>query len=171
MASKQQVAIIGGVAATIGSGFILVQLFKHLFKKNDGNVYETQKLLNEYLMMHFGDPKELVKIASGRPSDESLSFPLQCALKCIQVAKGAAGIPSRALDVGCAVGRSTFELAHFFDEVIGIDFSHSFINAANHLKEHVKLDYTIFEEGVITSKHTASIDISIVSMCCCLFFG
>ena len=26
------------------------------------------------------------------------------------------------LDVGCAVGRACFELAHDFDEVVGIDF-------------------------------------------------
>ena len=37
----------------------------------------------------------------------------------------------RALDIGCAVGRTTIELATLFDEVIGIDLSNAFIAAAN----------------------------------------
>jgi len=32
----------------------------------------------------------------------------------------------RALDVGCAVGRATFELARSFDETVGIDLSARF---------------------------------------------
>jgi 2-polyprenyl-3-methyl-5-hydroxy-6-metoxy-1,4-benzoquinol methylase len=35
----------------------------------------------------------------------------------------------RALDIGCAVGRSSFELARNFKEVVGIDFSHRFVLA------------------------------------------
>ena len=33
--------------------------------------------------------------------------------------------------MGCAVGRSCIELSKYFDEVIGIDYSKSFIQAAN----------------------------------------
>lgn len=50
------------------------------------------------------------------------------------VAKGAfGGAKLRALDVGCAVGRSSFEMARTFDEVVGVDFSGKFINAAKAL--------------------------------------
>ena len=35
------------------------------------------------------------------------------------------------MDIGCAVGRTTIELASLFDEVIGIDLSNAFIAAAN----------------------------------------
>jgi len=35
-----------------------------------------------------------------------------------------------ALDVGCAVGGATFELSRAFTDVIGVDFSHGFIEAA-----------------------------------------
>ena len=28
----------------------------------------------------------------------------------------------KAFDIGCAIGRSSFELARGFDEVIGVDF-------------------------------------------------
>lgn len=40
----------------------------------------------------------------------------------------------RALDVGCSVGGASFELARSFDEVVGIDFSHAFVDAANKMK-------------------------------------
>ena len=35
-----------------------------------------------------------------------------------------------ALDVGCAVGGAVFELAQAFDNVLGIDYSHAFVDAA-----------------------------------------
>jgi len=34
----------------------------------------------------------------------------------------------RALDLGCAVGRSSFELAREYQEVVGIDISQTFID-------------------------------------------
>jgi 2-polyprenyl-3-methyl-5-hydroxy-6-metoxy-1,4-benzoquinol methylase len=42
---------------------------------------------------------------------------------------------SRALDVGCAVGASSFVLGKYFGDVLGVDFSQNFIDAANTLKE------------------------------------
>ena len=72
-------------------------------------------------------------------------------------------VPSIALDIGCAVGRSTFELAKKFNQVIGIDFSHGFINAANKLKTYGKLPYTVQTEGSLVSQHVAAVDPDIVS--------
>lgn len=40
-------------------------------------------------------------------------------------------IHGRVLDLGCAVGRTSVELASHFNEIIGLDYSHAFINAAN----------------------------------------
>ena len=40
----------------------------------------------------------------------------------------------RALDIGCAVGASSFGLADRYEEVIGIDFSHAFVNAAKRMQ-------------------------------------
>jgi 2-polyprenyl-3-methyl-5-hydroxy-6-metoxy-1,4-benzoquinol methylase len=39
------------------------------------------------------------------------------------------------LDVGCAVGGASFELARHFREVVGIDFSRAFVQAAKLMKE------------------------------------
>jgi len=44
--------------------------------------------------------------------------------------------PLRALDIGCAVGGSTFELAKYVDFVDGMDISTIFIDAANKMKEY-----------------------------------
>ncbi|XP_062902158.1 uncharacterized protein LOC134345439 isoform X2 [Mobula hypostoma] len=65
------------------------------------------------------------------------------------------GGPSRALDIGCAVGRASFELARVFQEVVGIDFSHPFVNACNQLKEQGQLPYTAITEGDLGVQHTA----------------
>ena len=56
----------------------------------------------------------------------------------------------RALDLGCAVGRSSFELARFVPTVLGIDFSRSFIRAANKLQKEGKIKFRLLEEGNAT---------------------
>jgi putative 4-mercaptohistidine N1-methyltranferase len=53
----------------------------------------------------------------------------------------------RALDLGCAIGRSSFELARGFEEVVGIDFSTRFIQHAQGLKESGLLRYALPVEG------------------------
>jgi hypothetical protein len=39
-----------------------------------------------------------------------------------------------ALDMGCAVGGTAFELTRHFDQVLGVDFSQAFVDAANFMK-------------------------------------
>ncbi len=55
----------------------------------------------------------------------------------------------RALDLGCMIGRSSFELAREFDSVVGIDFSTRFIQNAQRLKELGLLRYLLPIEGDI----------------------
>lgn len=215
---QQLISVFVGSATALGAGWVIYNLIQwdRTRKAALKNIYESQKSLNEYLMMHFGNPRELVQAiqtnndnsrttrqlsrdgsnrtsrdsaspkrsggrpvdfpagssassavlepVNARPSGDALSFPAQCAQVCIDIAKSASGIPLRALDVGCAVGRSSFELTRYFDEVIGIDFSASFITAAKKIKDEGKMEYTIVEEGEITSQHVAEIDISIVTL-------
>tara|TARA_R110001583_G_scaffold16041_3_gene65123 strand:+ start:15061 stop:17211 length:2151 start_codon:yes stop_codon:yes gene_type:complete len=52
-----------------------------------------------------------------------------------------------ALDLGCATGRTSFELAKYFDKVTGLDFSARFIRIGTQLKESGKLNYSRIEEG------------------------
>ena len=53
----------------------------------------------------------------------------------------------KALDLGCASGRATFELARYFDEVTGIDFSARFIGQGVQLSQNESLRYTLVDEG------------------------
>lgn len=50
------------------------------------------------------------------------------------------------LDVGCATGRHSFELARDFDEVVGFDFSSAFVQACNKMKTNGRSDYKALVE-------------------------
>lgn len=96
--------------------------------------YETDKQLSEYAEFHYGDEY------FGVPN-----FPHALA----QLAIRAMGDrPARkALDLGCAAGRATFELARHFGHVTGIDFSARFIGLGVQLAETGVLRYTLADEG------------------------
>ena len=108
------------------------------------NPYETDKSLAEYLLFHYGSPEQIVPV--GMPEMERFTdFAVRSVsdvLKTDLLPKNA-----RALDVGCAVGRSTFELARFCNEVIGMDFSHRFIAAAKAVKESGFAEFHRIDEG------------------------
>lgn len=146
------VSAISASALTV----LTYQACQYLSKRRQtkGNVYETERLIGEYLIFHYGKPDELLPYGFG-PRD-SLEFPTRCALECIKHTED--DVPSIALDIGCAVGRSTFELAKRFNQVVGIDFSHGFIDAANKLKTYGKLAYTVQTEGSLVSEHMAEVD-------------
>ena len=62
-----------------------------------------------------------------------------------------------AFDIGCAVGRSTFELSALgFSKVVGLDFSHAFVNTSKKLQElpatSAGLPFTMQVEGELTQK-------------------
>lgn len=100
--------------------------------------YESDRLLSEYAEFHYGDEY------FGVPN-----FPQTLA----QIAIRAMGDrPARsALDLGCAAGRATFELARHFDHVTGIDFSARFIGSGVQLAEQGVLRYTLTDEGELVS--------------------
>jgi putative 4-mercaptohistidine N1-methyltranferase len=111
------------------------------------NTYETGQLLNEYLLMHYGSDEQVMPWNFG-PA-EALGFPRRTADYFPQEAAG------RALDLGCAVGRSSFELSRNCDEVIGMDYSASFIEAAELLRKEGSLGYEIHDTGKLTTPATA----------------
>jgi putative 4-mercaptohistidine N1-methyltranferase len=57
----------------------------------------------------------------------------------------------RALDLGCAVGRSTFELTRWANQSIGIDLSNRFIQAAKEIQTEGVARFKRLERGEITT--------------------
>jgi len=112
-------------------------------KLND-NVYETDESISQYCEFHYGEenfgvknfPKNSVELL--KPYIENIET-------------------KKALDLGCSVGRSTFELAKQFDEVTGIDFSANFINVGVKLKKYDSLTFKVKTEGELFNEKTVSL--------------
>jgi len=113
--------------------------------------YETDRAVSEYLLFHYGTVEEILPFNNGPVA--ALNFPLRCVTECLDIKR----LPprARALDLGCAVGRSTFELARHCAEVIGIDFSSRFCAVANQLRENGSSDFKSTTEGEITQSSRA----------------
>jgi len=103
-------------------------------------MYETDAAVAQYCDAHYGPDKFGVK-----------NFPTRLVALC--TAAMAERPKRRALDLGCAVGRASFELARAFDEVDAIDFSARFIRIAYQLQEKGSIHYQLPEEGEIVSYH------------------
>ncbi|WP_417604983.1 5-histidylcysteine sulfoxide synthase [Oceanimonas baumannii] len=98
------------------------------------NTYETDELVAQYLEFHYGDSY------FGVPN-----YPVACVNtlleKLPELNRG------KALDLGCSVGRASFELARHFKQVDGIDFSARFIQHGFQLKESGHTRFAIPTEG------------------------
>lgn len=105
--------------------------------------YESDRALGEYLLFHYGRPSEVLPHAFG-PA-EALNFPVRCVTECLR--PEALPTDARALDLGCAVGRSSFELARWAREVVGVDASKRFIDVADTLRRDGRYAYEYIEEG------------------------
>ena len=103
-------------------------------------MYETDASVSQYCEVHYGQTYFGVE-----------NFPAKCARICLEYMK--TRHRKRALDLGCAVGRATFELAREFDFVTGLDFSARFIRIALQLREKGVTRYEMVEEGEIVSYH------------------
>jgi putative 4-mercaptohistidine N1-methyltranferase len=117
--------------------------------------YESDAQLAQYLLFHYGKHEEILPYAFG-PVD-ALFFPVRCA----ELASHWSRKKSRALDLGCAVGRTTFELARNFSEVIGLDASRRFVETANQLKLAGELVYQFPLEGEILQSYVAQVPLAI----------
>lgn len=114
------------------------------------NIYETRRLLDEYLLFHYGADHEVLPWAEGPQS--ALRFAIRTVTELADFERK----PQSALDLGCAVGRSSFELAKHCQSVVGIDYSHSFIDAAKALIT-AELDYQRLDEASTTTALVARV--------------
>jgi len=104
-------------------------------QKNE-DIYETDKLVSQYCEFQYGDTHFGVE---------------NFAVACAKIADKYAHKKTKALDLGCATGRASFELAKTFDAVEGLDFSVRFVGVGSRLKEEGYVAFTCNEEGELTT--------------------
>ena len=118
------------------------------------NPYESDELLQQYLVFHYANAEKQFPYPFG--GSDALDFPKRCALEGADLSKLPEG--ARALDLGCSVGRSSFELARHCEEVIGIDYSQAFIDAANRIVVEGGHPATRLDEASATTQLSVSVD-------------
>lgn len=108
------------------------------------DMYTTDSIISQYC--HFGWGENALSVEN---------YPAVCARVALEYMTDR---PRRkAFDIGCAIGRSSFELARGFDEVTGVDFSARFIQEAQNLKENGLLRYTMTTEGELENFHEVNL--------------
>ncbi|KAL7564184.1 hypothetical protein ACA910_021614 [Epithemia clementina (nom. ined.)] len=99
------------------------------------NTYESEATLHMYLGLHYPNSGRKENVSPIIPHDNApyhgLFFPQRVAQLLVSLQPQS---KSNALDVGCAVGGASFELARHFDSVDAFDYSHSFIQAAKRMQ-------------------------------------
>jgi len=104
------------------------------------NPYTTDSIISQYCHFSWGENSLGVE-----------NYPAKCAALALEYMKDKP--KGKAFDIGCAIGRSTFELARGFTEVIGVDFSTRFVQEAQKIKEEGVLRYVMSTEGELESFH------------------
>ncbi len=118
---------------------------KQMETKKDENIYEHDELVNQYSDFQYGETYFGVE-----------NFAVKMAELAIEYSKYTP--QHRALDIGCATGRCSFELANVFEEVTGIDFSARFIQVAVNLQEKGLVNFEQKVEGQIYNTFSKNID-------------
>ncbi len=135
------------------AGFRVVQDLSKLTKK--GDKYDTNEVVNQYLLFHYGSEEEqrdkVISSTVGHPK------PVNLIDRTVQLMNEFSQNSNNALDLGCAVGRSSFELARNFSQVVALDYSDAFIDVANELKRDGELDYNRWETGRHVTRLTAAV--------------
>ncbi len=101
-------------------------------KERDTDIYESDALVSQYCEFQYGDTHFGVE---------------NFAIACAKIASKFAINKTKALDLGCATGRASFELAKTFESVEGIDFSVRFVGVGSKLKDEAYVAYISKEEG------------------------
>lgn len=125
------------------AGFRVVQDIGMALKK--GDKYDLDTVVDQYLLFHFGSDAdqrdEAIANSVGHPTVGNL---IQ---RTVELVNEYTTGNSSVLDLGCAVGRQSFELARDFDKVIGLDYSDAFIDVCNAIKDQGALTYTRRDTG------------------------
>lgn len=121
--------------------------FRYVISNNEeedlSDIYESDELVSQYCEFQYGESHFGVQ---------------NFAIACAQIAAKYAINTTKALDLGCATGRATFELAKTFDAVEGIDFSARFVQVGARLKSDAYVAFSSREEGELLTPKKVTID-------------
>ncbi|WP_419766861.1 5-histidylcysteine sulfoxide synthase [Arcobacter sp.] len=127
------------------AGFRYVKSDNEYRTKLNDNVYETDEQISQYCEFHYGE--EIYGVKNFPKNSVDVLKPYLEGVK-----------KEKALDLGCSVGRSSFELGKIFDEVLGIDFSANFISVGIKLKKYDSLTYKVATEGELYEEKIVALD-------------
>ena len=111
--------------------------------KKDMDIYESDALVSQYCEFQYGDNHFGVE---------------NFALACAKIASKYSINTTKALDLGCATGRATFELAKTFDSVEGIDFSVRFVQVGTNLQEKGVVTFQSPDEAELFTNKKVTIE-------------
>ena len=114
-------------------------------EKEEENIYETDTLVSQYCDFQYGEEYFGVQ-----------NFAVACAQKAIKYTQDIK--QGSALDLGCATGRASFELAKAFDKVCGIDYSARFVQVGAELQKSNKVGYYQNGEGGLKTRYEVHLD-------------
>ena len=127
------------------AGFRYIKTKKEIvMKHNEENIYEHDDSVNQYADFQYGDEYFDVE-----------NFAKKTATLAIHYSQDTA--QDSALDIGCATGRCSFELANVFEKVTGIDFSARFIQVAVQMQEQGSINFERKVEGDIYTSEQKSL--------------
>mmetsp|Transcript_12956 Transcript_12956/g.22861 ORF Transcript_12956/g.22861 Transcript_12956/m.22861 type:complete len:891 (+) Transcript_12956:156-2828(+) len=123
-------------------------------------LYESDALLAQVLATHYGSADKVFAALAGESGllHSALHFHKRLAEDAAAWVGRCGRSTGRALDLGCSVGRGTFELTRLFDQVVGMDLSQRVIEVATKLKDQQHFEYDCKVEGDVSVRLSASLD-------------
>ena len=139
----QLTCLICGRRYPIHKGIAILLPEKSLPVLTESRGYNSKGMLSSYLWSHYGDLLH----------DPDATDAYKVWSSCFRNTDGGC-----ALDIGCSVGRLSFEMTRTHANVIGMDTSISFIQKARELMNRKQLEFEMIIEGMITKKQSCVFD-------------
>lgn len=117
--------------------------------------YESSLLRDWYVAFHYGQPSDILKHSAFTAQDlpaGCLDFP-----RATVAFFGQQVAVDRALDVGCAVGGSSYAMSRIARQVVGIDFSRFFVETARAIGAGQPYSYRLYAEAHLSEPATATL--------------
>lgn len=138
--------LVDGHDVTLSSSPIPARLATDQVRQTQED-YEKEEWNHRYLHLHF--PPSAEALPEWLP-EGAVDFPARCGQALIDAAIKLKAPRRNALDLGCGVGGAAFALAdrhQGYSEVVGVEYSQSFVDTAQLLQERGQLEYSIQAEG------------------------